>query len=182
MSLSTIGLISLIGAAGMIQDPSRVRLLGPCSKLESSAIKFDEQGRLIIDLSSLPPLTKDRRKAVCQIKVPYHGGSQVMAGTWQMEAQYHAAQGSKMLSSVRFATAGTVGDAAFWSIDEPSTEALSWNESYEIPDDSPGENELKITWTSELKMPAQETAPQSACEPSFTWKQIIVTATAATAQ
>ncbi|WP_141734975.1 hypothetical protein [Oligoflexus tunisiensis] len=180
MSLATIGFIGLIGTAGMIQDPSRVRLLGPCSKLESTAIKFDEQGRLIIDLSSLPPLTADRRKAVCQIKVPYHEGSRVMAGSWQMDAQYHAAHGSKMLSTVRFSAAGTVGPAQLWSIEQPSTEPLSWKESYSILDEEPGEAELKITWTSELQMPSQETAPQSGCGPSFQWKQIIVTPTAAT--
>lgn len=175
MYLSSIGIIGLLGTAGMIQDPSRVRLLGPlCSKLESTAIKFDEQGRLIIDLSSLPPLTADHRKTVCQIKVPFHEGSQVMAGSWQMDAQYKAAQGSKVLSTVRFSGVGTVGEARIWSLDEASSEPLSWQESYSIPDDGKDEDELKITWTSELQIPAQDPVPQNACSPSFQWKQIVI--------
>ncbi len=176
MSLTSIGIIGLIGTAGMIQDPSRVRLLGPlCSKLDSTAVKFDDEGRLVIDLSSLPPLTKDRRKAVCQIKVPFHQGSRLMAGSWQMDAQYKAADGSKVLSTVRFSGVGSVGKARLWSIDEPSTDPLSWKESYEIPDDGVDEDELKITWTSEIQIPAEGTpAPENNTSPSFQWKQIMV--------
>jgi len=174
MNLTSIGIIGLLGTAGMIQDPSRVRLLGPlCSKLDSTAIKFDEQGRLIIDLSSLPPLNADRRKTVCQIKVPFHEGSKLMAGSWQMDALYNAAADSTVLSTVRFSGVGTVGSARIWSIEEASKEPLSWQESYEIPDDGQDEDELKITWTSELKL--QTSVPQSSCGPGFQWKQIILT-------
>jgi len=177
MNLTSIGIIGLLGTAGMIQDPSRVRLLGPlCSKLDSTAIKFDEQGRLIIDLSSLPPLTAERPKTVCQIKVPFHEGSKLMAGSWQMDAQYHATADSTVLSTVRFSAVGTVGSARIWSIDEePSAEPMSWQESYEIPDDGQDEDELKITWTSELKLPSETTVPQNICGPSFQWKRMILT-------
>src|SRR6478735_12217211 len=130
---ASIGLLLTLGQqgiAGMIQDPARIRLLGYCAKLDSSAMKFDEHGSLHIDLSSLAPLTPDHHKVVCQMKIPFTADSKVMAGSWQMEAQYKAAQGSKVLSTVRFSGVGEVGPARFWSIDEPSTSPLTWNETW----------------------------------------------------
>lgn len=166
---------SSIGTAGMIQDPLRVRLLGPlCGKLDSATVvKFDEQGRLLIDLSPLPPLTPEQKKTVCQIKVPYTVDNTAMNGAWELQAQYQQAQGSTALSTVRFAGVGTVAPARIWSITEPSAEPLAWKEAFELPDDGKDEDELKITWTSELLIPKTQ-EPPTGPSPEFRFKQIVI--------
>jgi len=176
VKFAMIGLVlnmSQQGMAGMIQDPSRIRLLGPlCGKLDSTAIVFDAQGKLRIDLSSLPPLTPERLKTVCQIKVPYTADSKVLSGSWQLETEYKAAPGSKVLSTVRFSSVGEVGPARIWSIDEATSSLPTWNETWSISDDRNDEHELKITWTNELQLPKDSGEPSSGCPPAFQLKRL----------
>jgi hypothetical protein len=178
--------LSSIGTAGMLQDPSRVRLLGPlCGKLDPvTVVKFDAEGRLAIDMSQLPPLGPEQKKTVCQIKIPFSADNKAMNGSWQMQAQYHQAHGSSVLATVRFSGVGEVGRARTWQVSEGSEEPLTWSEAYEVEDDGKEEDELKITWTAELQIPPKpaDAPPTSTCRPSFQIQQLLISPVAPTVE